>query len=314
MGDAVVGSVTDYAGLQRPVSRPMVRVVSGTRRQPERYFGVDAAAMRRILVHEARVHAVPGRELRDLGDALLVHDPRDRDPFWNRVEAIRWPVEPAAFDRRLDELMVQFATLERRPHVWASPGYDSPDDLVARLVGAGFEDVGAGLVMILVDADAPRSITRDAVAANDDVTIERFARMSGEPAERAAADVVDVLLDAFGVEESRGAAIRAETMASLRHPWFTHYLVRWRGEPAAAARRATFDGLSYVSSVGTAPAARGRGFAGLVTAAAAADAVDAGSDHVSLGVFAENERAIRLYRRVGFEVLGRPAPDLLLIG
>ena len=42
------------------------------------------------------------------------------------------------------------------------------------------------------------------------------------------------------------------------------------GVPAAVARRATFDGLSYLSSIGTAGWARGRGFGGLVTAAAAA--------------------------------------------
>jgi GNAT superfamily N-acetyltransferase len=277
-------------------------------------LGVDAATMRRILVHEAQVHAVPGRELRDLGDALLVHDPRDRDPFWNRVEAIRWPSATADFDRRLDELMILFATLERRPHIWASPGFDSPDDLVERLVAAGFEDVGAGMVMLLVDGDAPGRLIRETSGHGTEVAIERHAGLSGPAAEAAASDIVDVLLDAFGVEEARGAAIRAETAASLNHSWFTHYVVRWRGTPAAVARRATFDGLSYLSSIGTAPAARGRGFAGLVTAAAAADAAAAGSDFVSLGVFAENDRAIRLYRRAGFEVLGKPAPDLLLIG
>ena len=278
-------------------------------------LGVDADGMRRILVHEAMVHAIPGRELRDLGDALLVHDPVDRDPFWNRAEGLRWPARPAAFDARLDELMILFATLDRRPHVWASPGYDSPDDLVDRLLASGFEDVGAGMVMLLVDGDAPGRLVRAGTgAAADEVTVERLAGVTGEAAAATADEIVDVLLDAFGVEAARGAAIRTETVASLAHPWFTHYLVRWHGTPAAVARRATFDGLSYISSVGTAPAARGRGFAGLVTAAAAADAVTAGSEFVSLGVFAENDRAIRLYRRVGFEILGRPAADLLLIG
>ena len=47
--------------------------------------GVDPATMRRILVHEARVHATPGRRLRDLGDSLLLHDPLDPEPFWNRL-------------------------------------------------------------------------------------------------------------------------------------------------------------------------------------------------------------------------------------
>ena len=47
-------------------------------------------------------------------------------------------------------------------------------------------------------------------------------------------------------------------MASLAHPWFTHYLIRADGEPAAVARRATFEGVAYLSWIGTAGWARGR--------------------------------------------------------
>jgi ribosomal protein S18 acetylase RimI-like enzyme len=34
---------------------------------------------------------------------------------------------------------------------------------------------------------------------------------------------------------------------------------------------------------------------------------------VTLGVFVENETAIRIYRRTGFETFGSPASDLLLL-
>ncbi len=85
---------------------------------------VDAVTMRRLLLHEARVHAVPGRDLRDLSDSILLHDPVEREPFWNRLEGLRWPSEIGAFDRRLTEILVLFASIGRTPHIWASPLHD----------------------------------------------------------------------------------------------------------------------------------------------------------------------------------------------
>ena len=132
--------------------------------------------------------------------------------------------------------------------------------------------------------------------------------IDGRAAERAADEIVAVLFDAFGVGDARRAGIVAETMASLADPRFTHYLVRRDGEPVAVARRATFDGLSYLSSIGTVDRARGRGFGRLVTASALADALEAGSEWVHLGVFADNPTAIALYERLGFVAGVDPGP------
>jgi ribosomal protein S18 acetylase RimI-like enzyme len=272
--------------------------------------GIDGTVMRRLLMHEARIHALPRRELRDLGDAILLHDPIDPDPFWNRLEALRWPDEPAAFDRRLSESFIQFATLGRRPHIWPSPAFDGPRDLAARLVAHGFEDIGSGQVMLL--AEPGRAVA--ALRRWADPTVERLRGLSGSIAATAARDIVEVLLDAFEVEPERRTAIERDTAATLGHPDFCHYLVRSDGRPAAVARRGTFDGLSYLSSIGTARWARGLGLGGLVTAAAAADGQAAGSDWTYLGVLAENSVAVRLYERVGFVTLGGPVPDLLLVG
>ena len=71
----------------------------------------------------------PGPDLRDLGDAILLHDPADAELFWNRLEGLRWPDDPGAFDRRLTEILVLFASIGRTPHIWASPLHDSPADL-----------------------------------------------------------------------------------------------------------------------------------------------------------------------------------------
>ena len=96
------------AGLPEPDGhRPAVRgggVRPGAPRLTRSPYPTDAATSRRLLLHEAAVHAVPGRQLDDLGDGLLLLDPVDPEPFWNRLEALRWPTDPDAFDRRLTEI------------------------------------------------------------------------------------------------------------------------------------------------------------------------------------------------------------------
>lgn len=272
---------------------------------------IDPPTMRRLLLHEARVHAIPNRDLRDLGDAILLHDPVETEPFWNRLEGIHWPAEPDAFDRRLTEILVLFASIGRRPHIWASPAHDAPTDLVARLASNGFRDMGPGCVMALVDpVPSAHALTAPPPPG---VTIERLAGLSGAAAATAAAAVVEVLIDAFDVDAAGRPVIEAENIASLGHPWFTQYLVRVDGVPAAAARRATFEGATYLSSIGTAGWARGRGLGSLVTQVAAAEAVAAGSEWTYLGVFADNVVAIGVYERAGFARVGEPAPDLLLL-
>jgi ribosomal protein S18 acetylase RimI-like enzyme len=273
---------------------------------------IDAATLRRLLRHEAQVHAIPGRELRDLGDAVLLHDPLDPEPFWNRMEGMCWPSEPAAFDRRLGEAGILFASVGRQPHFWLAPPHDEPADLEARLSANGFEDMGKGLLMVARDAEAARAAL--ALPGVAGTAVERLAGLDGHAAEGAADEIVGVLFDAFGVGDARRTGISAETRASLADPRFTHYLVRQGGDPVAVARRATFDGLSYLSSIGTVEAARGRGFGRLVTATALVDAIDAGSEWVHLGVFADNPMAIALYARLGFAAGMEPGPDMMLVG
>jgi hypothetical protein len=272
---------------------------------------LDPATMRRLTLHEARVHATPGREVRDLGDAILLHDPLDPEPFWNRLAAVRWPADQASFDRRLTEVLVLFASIGRQPHVWPSPLHDTPADLVNRLSANGFRDTGAGCVMVLADPEPVRRVAAGPFASG--VVVERLAGIKGQAAERAALSIVDVLGDAFDVAAERRPGVLAETLASLERAFFTQYVVSLGRRPVAVARRATFDGVSYLSSIGTATWVRGRGFGRLVTAAAAADAVAAGSEWTHLGVFAENRDAIRLYQGLGFERVGNPCPDLMLI-
>jgi GNAT superfamily N-acetyltransferase len=272
---------------------------------------IDAPTMRRLTMHEARVHATPGREVHDLGDGILLNDPVEPEPFWNRLAAVRWPEGPRAFDQRLTEMLLLFASLRRQPHIWPSPLHDSPADLVKRLKANGFRDTGAGCVMVLADPEPARRLAAGPLAPG--IAVERLGGIRGPAADQAARSIVDVLVDAFDVGDDRRQGVLAETLSSLERPFFTHYLVRYAGRPVAVARRATFDGVSYLSSIGTATSARGRGFGRLVTAVSAADAIAAGSDWTHLGVFADNREAIRLYRGLGFDRVGEPCPDLLLV-
>ena len=233
------------------------------------------------------------------------------EPFWNRIEAVRWPAEPDAFDRRLTEVLVLFAALGRQPHIWASPLHDGPADLVSRLAANGFRAMNMGDLMILADPAPSQRATDEPCPAG--VTVERLAGLVGPAARAASSGVVDVLLDAFEVGAVRRPAIEGETIVSLGHPWFTHYLLRVDGVPASVARRATFDGASYLSSIGTAGWARGRGYGSLVTRLAGADALAVGSEWTYLGVFSDNTDAIGVYERAGYVRIGEPAADLLLI-
>jgi ribosomal protein S18 acetylase RimI-like enzyme len=274
---------------------------------------IDAATVRRLLRHEAEVHAIPGRSLRDLGDALLLYDPVESEPFWNRVEAIRWPSDTAAFDRRLAEVAVVFASIARQPHVWTSPPHDEPADLVVRLAANGFEDVGDGLLLVARDVELARSALAER-SLGDDIMLERLTGMNEMSADAAADAIASVLLSAFGVGDDRRAGLVAEIRSSLMDARFTHYLVRRDGIPLSVARRATFDGISYLSSIGTVASARGLGLGRFVTAMAMVDAADAGSEWIHLGVFADNVAARRLYETLGFVMSGEPGPDMVFVG
>ena len=271
--------------------------------------GLDVEALTFLERHEARVHAFPGRDVRDLSDAVLVTDPISGEPFWNRVSAIRWPDDAGAFDRRLDEIVTLFATLDRRPHAWPRTALLEPVDLVHRLLANGFEDVGTGHVMVLADQDPVTAHARRPLARS--ITVERFNLVPPEARDEASSVVAILSAEAFGVPDRR-ELIERETASLFDLPAVHAMVIRVDGQPAAVAKRATFDGATYLSSIGTGSAFRGRGLGRLVTSLVTADALAEGSRWVHLGVFAENEPAINLYRSLGFATLGDAAPDLLL--
>jgi ribosomal protein S18 acetylase RimI-like enzyme len=288
----------------------VVPIRAGVVARPARPADLTSADVRWLAWHEAQSHALTSRDVRDLGDAWLLHDPTDHEPFWNRVAGLAWPSAPAAFDRRLMELYALFAGLDRIPHVWPSPGYDAPADLAARLIANGFVDRGGGVLMALDPGRAADAAPLPPLDA--DVQVERIHRRRGAPAEAAATEIGAVLIAAFDVGPERRVAIELESVLGLATDSYHAVLVRVDGRPAAIARRTTFAGGSYLSSIGTAPEFRGRGLGRLVTSLATADALAAGSRWTYLGVFEDNTVARAMYDSVGFVPVGGVSPDLLL--
>jgi len=277
--------------------------------------------VRALERHETEAHAIGGRELVDQGDALALIDPADPDPFWNRIVSLRWPSHPAAFDRRLEQAITFFATRNRRPHVWPTVSGDEPPDLVNRLVASGFADTGRGILMA-----REISALRDRVQPAHGTAVEM---VRAGAALTLIADVARVLAEAFSPrgepeegEDPRDApAIEAATLAVaadlarlLSDPRVAFALARIDGVPAAAAKVTSGSGLAYLSSIGTRPPYRGRGLAALVTRRALVEGQSSGGSLAYLGVFEGNVRAVRLYARLGFAIVGRPVPDLVLTG
>jgi ribosomal protein S18 acetylase RimI-like enzyme len=273
----------------------------------------DAALGQRVLLHEARAQQSMGRELRDLGDGWLFYDPADGEPFWNRLIGPQWPSDPRGFERRLDEVVTLFATLDRIPHIRPLPLESQPADLESRLRAAGFDHVGSDRRMVLVDRVPAHDLAASwAPMIGGRLTIDRHAERSLSSRTAWAADAGLVVGEAFGVDPFRRTALETDILACAARRGCSIILLREDGEPVAMARRATVGSGSYLSSVGTRPRWRGRGYGSLVTALAILDAVDAGSELVHLAVDVANPMGRGFYEALGFAVLGDPVADLLL--
>ena len=271
-----------------------------------RSVDIDDTTMRALERHETRAHAIPGREVRDLGHAVVLHDHLDADPFWNRMASVRWPDDAEGFDRRLTEALALFASLGRRPHVWPSPVHCRPVNLASRLEAHGFKAFGSGHVMVLDDPAGSPPVR--AGEPGHGITLHAI-RTAADAGATDCDDLGAVLAESFGALPGRAHQLAADLRITLDDPRVVLVLVRVNGEPAASAKATTFDGFTYLSSIGTRATFRGRGLAGLATRHAMAGAGSAGRTY--LGVFSDNEPALRLYTRLGFASVGE-SPDMLL--
>ena len=290
--------------------------------QPMASSRVDLDAARRLMLHELEVQVTAGRELRDLGDGWLLHDPVDPEPYWNRLVGPAWPGDEGRFARRLDEVITLFASLDRIAHIRPLPIGNEPPDLAARLLANGFEQLAADVRMVLVDR-APSERLAAAFSTGRATAgrwaIARFPDGAGRPAGGAlgrgpwASEASLVLMEAFGVDPLRRPLLEGDLLASVLRAGCSILVLYDDGEPVATARRTTVGGATYLSSIGTRPTWRGRGLGALVTALAVVDADSDPRHLVHLVVDVSNVGGRRLYERLGFVTVGEPVPDLLAL-
>ena len=145
-----------------------------------------------------------------------------------------------------------------------------------------------------------------------DLSVDAAAGLLAAPAPGWAREVAAILAEAFGVEPMRRLALESDAHAFVERGKGSLVLLREDGEAVAVARGTTRDGGTYLSSIATRPERQGRGFGALSTAIAVADAHATGDRVIHLAVETSNERAIGLYLRLGFRLVGDPIPDLLL--
>jgi ribosomal protein S18 acetylase RimI-like enzyme len=273
---------------------------------PAPWLGLNQETLRFLEVHAARAVTIPGRGWRDTGDAVMLFSAGEKEPFLNRLTAVRWPSDQAEFDTRLAEACSLFEALDRTPHLWVIPGLSTPTDIVSRLTANGFVDQGGGFDMVLT-----REPSGSAGELPSGAVLEHWHAVPPNQLPEKATALALVIGESFEIPAERQASLTREVDLTMARPDFHAYLLSIDGEPVATGERYTFDGASYLSSIGTRPAWRGRGLARAITATLARDSRAEGMDLIYLGVHAENLGALRLYKSLGFAVLGPRSVDML---
>ena len=273
-----------------------------------RHVDIDDTTMRALERHETRAHAIPSREVRDLGHAVVLHDPRDADPFWNRMASVRWPDDEEGFDGRLAEALALFAVLGRRPHVWPSPAHSRPVDLAARLERHGFGAFGAGHVMVLEDPAGSPPVR--ATEPGRGVTLHAIRT----PADAGATDCDElglVLAESFGAPP----VARSSWPRTCGSPWTTPgscwCWCGWTASPPRAPRRRRSTGTATSRRSGRGAPSGGVGWPAWRPGMRWRSPGPREKGRAYLGVFSDNEPALRLYTRLGFASVGE-SPDMLL--
>jgi ribosomal protein S18 acetylase RimI-like enzyme len=173
------------------------------------------------------------------------------------------------------------------PSLLLTEGLERPPDLPARLERAGWLPAVSEMVMWVGHASVVPHL-------DPSLRIEAVQPRSLEQHESLERSI-------FGIAQDK-AAIRREAMASaLQRGALRAWLVWLEDEPVAVARLSPGEGVAALQGIGVTAARRGQGLGTLITTIATRAGMATGHRLVWLSVRADNEPALRTYRRLGFE-------------
>ena len=202
--------------------------------------------------HETAAHAIPrprGAGPRATRSSCTTRATPIRSGTGWRASA--GPRIPAAFDRRLTEALALFAVLGRRPaRVAVAASTREPVDLAARLPANGFRDVGRRSpdgarrrrrrACPCAAGELDPGVTLQAIAAPTDAGDRRPRRRGRGPRRRRS-----------GRRPARAGACRGPAADPGRPARRAGARPGGRRRRAAVAKATTFDGCTYLSSIGT---------------------------------------------------------------
>ena len=203
-------------------------------------------------------------------------------------------LDAAGADAAIAAQVRRFADLGR-PWEWKHYSYDSPPDLAARLLAAGFEPEPAETLLVAEIADLaldvapPPGVELRTVAGRDDVEA-----------------LVSVLDEVFG--EDHSGLGRALLVGLGRRPATAVAVVAWAGEIPISTGRVEFSAGTEFAGLwgdGTLPAWRGRGAFRSLVAHRAALASAAGFRYLQVDASADSRPILR---RLGFAELATTTP------
>jgi ribosomal protein S18 acetylase RimI-like enzyme len=241
--------------------------------------------LERIQRHLCSLAGEAGAEVRAepaLG-ALIVRRPGG-GPEVNHVAMPRWSTE--GWREALARACAALAADGAWPSLLVADRLDRPIGLAGALAAAGWRAVRAESVLwvgraavvphldpaLRIEAVQPRGVTEH----------ERLER------------------EVFGLPEGLAEGRRAAIADAIGSGRVRAFIVRLHGEAVAVARLSQGDGVAGLYGIGVAEAHRGRGLGTLVTTVATRAGLALGNRLVWLSVEEGNERAARVYARLGF--------------